>query len=118
MDEIIISKENHILHICNQGYKVDYTIYNNKGHSLDGGVLESNKNEFENKKAISEIVSIIREQFSFSEPFIHLSGDKATNLLELIEMEDYKNTQLKESKNKSSVKNDSNIIDNEMEMTK
>ncbi len=118
MDEIIISSENHILHICNQGSTVDYTIYNNKGHSLDGGILESSKDEFENDKAINEIVMIIRERFKFSEPFIHLSGDKATSLLELIEMEDYKNTQAKVKTYVSSTKDTSDVIDNEMEITK
>lgn len=118
MDEIIISNENSILHICNHGYTVDYTIYNNKGHSLDGGVLESSKEKFENNKVINEIVMIIREQFKFSEPFIRLSGDKATNLLELIEMEDYKNTQSKVKKYVSSIKDNFDIINNEVEISK
>lgn len=118
MDEIIISNENNILYICNQGYTVDYTIYNNKGHNLDGGVLESSKEKFENDKVINEIIMIIGEQFKFTEPFIRLSGDKANNLLELIEMEDYKNTQSKVKKYISSIKDNFDIINNEMEMSK
>lgn len=118
MDEIIISSENNILHICNQGYTVDYTIYNNKGHSLDGGVLESSKEKFENDKVINEIVMIIGERFKFSEPFIRLCGDKAINLLELIEMEDYKNTQSRVKNYVSSIKDNSDIINNEVEISK
>ena len=41
MDELIISAENNILHICNEGYSVDYTFYNSKGHELDGGIIYS-----------------------------------------------------------------------------
>lgn len=106
MDILIISSENNILHICNQGYTVDYTIYNSKGHNMDGGILESSKEKFEKDVAIKEIIEILKENFSFTSPYIHLSGNRAENLLELIEMEDYKNTQDKVSNYLSSVKND------------
>lgn len=95
MDTLIISEENNILHICNNGYYVDYTIYNSKGHNMDGGVLESSKGKFDNNFAIKEIISMVRNNFPFSSPFIYLNGDKAENLLELIEMEDYKNMKQK-----------------------
>ena len=45
----------------------------------------------------------------FSQPYMILEGDRADSLLELIEMEDYKNTQLKVNDILSSVKNSSYI---------
>lgn len=112
MDEIIISNENNILHLNNQDNYVDYTIYDNHGHSLDGGQLD-NDEELDKVQSTNEILSIIRERFAFSEPFIRLTGDKANNLLELIEMEDFKNMQSKVD----SIKTKSYIND-EMELTK
>ena len=91
MDTLIISEENNILYVCNNGYYVNYTLYNSKGHNMDGGILESSKGKFDNDFAIKEILSIIKDTFVFSSPLIYLNGDKAENLLELIEMEDYKN---------------------------
>lgn len=41
MDTLIISNESNILHVSNKGYTVDYTFYDYKGHSIDGGILES-----------------------------------------------------------------------------
>lgn len=93
MDILIISNENNILHVCNQGYTVDYTIYNSKGHNMDGGVIESSKGKFENEIVIKDIISTIQNTIAFSEPYTYLSGHRAENLLELIEMEDYKNLQ-------------------------
>lgn len=111
MDTLIISKENNILHIFNKGYSVDYTIYNSKGHSLDGGVLESSKGKFENGFAIKEITTLVREHFSFNSPYIYLYGERAETLLELIEMEDYKQMKSKVSEYLSEVKEvDSNDL--------
>lgn len=118
MDELIISAENNILHIYNEGYTVDFTFYNNKGHNLDGGILESSHEKFDNDKVINEIITMFKDNINFSEPFIRLTGEKANNLLELIEMEDYKNTQEKVNKFVSSIKDKSDIIDSEMEMLK
>lgn len=112
MDTLVISDESNILHICNKGYTVDYTIYNCKGHSLDGGVLESSKGKFDNKAIIKEIIEIVKDGFDFSEPFTYLNNSQAEGLLELIEMEDYKNTQSKVDNYISTIKNDSY---NEME---
>lgn len=112
MDTLVISNENNILHISNNGYTVDYTIYNNKGHSLDGGVLESSSTKFNTQDAIKEIVKIIRDTFAFSEPFMYLDEEKSEGLLELIQMEDYKNTRAKVDNYLSSIKSDSY---NEME---
>lgn len=118
MDELIISAENNILHICNEGYSVDYTFYNSKGHELDGGIFESNKEKFDNDNLLSEIISMFEDNISFSKPYIRLTGDKANNLLELIQMEDYKNTKNRVNNFLLSVKEKSDIIDNEMEISK
>lgn len=92
MDTLIISNENNILHVFNDGFKCDYTIYNSKGHNMDGGVLDFDS-ETTNKEAIDEITKIVQDRFLFNAPYTCLSGEKAQNLLELIEMEDYKNLQ-------------------------
>lgn len=118
MEQIIISNENNILHISNNEYTVSYTIYNNKGHSLDGGILESSNSKFDSDKVAAEIILMIQEQFDFSEPFIHLNGEMANNLLELIEMEDYKNSKRKVRNFLSSVKDKSDLLNNEMELSK
>ena len=118
MDELIISSENNILHIYNEGYTVDLTFYNSKGHNIDGGILESSHNKFDNDKVINEIISMFKDNIKFSEPFLRLTGEKANNLLELIEMEDYKNTQEKVNKYVSSIKDKSDIVDHEMELLK
>ena len=118
MDELIISSENNILHIYNEGYTVDFTFYNSKGHNIDGGILESSHNKFDNDKVINEIISMFKDNIKFSEPFLRLTGEKANNLLELIEMEDYKNTQEKVNKYVSSIKDKSDIVDHEMELLK
>lgn len=107
MDTLIISQENNILHIDNKGYTVEYTIYNSKGHSLDGGILESKKDKFDTKVVLNEILKMIRDTFDFSEPFMYLENEKADGLLELIEMEDYKNTKAKVDAYLSSIKHDS-----------
>lgn len=88
---LIISNENNIIHILNRGYSIDYTIYNSKGHSLDGGILESSNEKFNDDFAIKEVITIVKENYSFSNPYSILKGERANNLLELIEMEDYKN---------------------------
>lgn len=93
MDTLIISNENNILHVCNQGYTVDYTIYNSKGHNMDGGVIESSKGKFDTQEVIKDIISSIQNTIAFNEPYTYLTGHRAENLLELIEMEDYKNLQ-------------------------
>ena len=92
MDTLIISNENNILHIFNDGDKYDYTIYNSKGHNMDGGVLDFDE-KVSNKESTDEIIKMIQDRFLFNAPYTCLSGDKAQNLLELIEMEDYKNLQ-------------------------
>lgn len=92
MDTLIISNENNILHIFNDGDKYDYTVYNSKGHNMDGGVLELD-GEMSSKESIDEIIKMVQDRFLFNAPYTCLSGEKAQNLLELIEMEDYKNLQ-------------------------
>lgn len=95
MDNIVISNENNILHLCNQDDIIDYTLYDEKGHHLDGGVLESSKKKNDINFAVKEIINIIKDRFPFSLPYTYLSGNRASNLLELIELEDYKNFQQK-----------------------
>lgn len=95
MDTLIISNENNILHVFNKGYSVDYTIYDSKGHSLDGGVLESNKEKFETDFAIKEVISIVKENFEFNTPYMYLQGERAETLLEMIQEEDYENIKKK-----------------------
>lgn len=109
MDTLIISQENNILHIFNKGYTVDYTFYNSKGHSLDGGILESSKDKFDTQEVKKEIIDMFKDTIIFSEPYMYLEGEQAEGLLELIEMEDYKNTQSKVNNFLSSIKNDSYI---------
>lgn len=93
MDILIISEERNILHIFNKGYTVDYTFYDSKGHSIDGGVLESSKEKFNNDVVIQEIISMFQDAIKFSKPYLYLEGEKADRLLDLIEMEDSKNNQ-------------------------
>ena len=64
MDTLIISNENNILHVCNQGYTVDYTIYNSKGHNMDGGVIESSKGKFDTQEIIKDIITNIPLYFN------------------------------------------------------
>lgn len=109
-DTLVISNENNIIHICNQGYTVDYTIYNSKGHNMDGGILESSKGKFDTNVVTQEIINIIKDTFAFSSPYIYLSGDKAENLLELIEMEDYKSLQQQIKNKELSTEEKSNEI--------
>lgn len=109
MDMLIISNENNILHIFNKGYSVDYTFYNRKGHSLDGGILESSKEKFNINDVKNEIINMFKDSIDFTEPYMFLEGERANGLLELIEMEDYKNTQLKVDSYLSSIKNNSYI---------
>ena len=52
---------------------------------------------------------MFEDTIAFSQPYMILEGDRADSLLELIEMEDYKNTQLKVNDILSSVKNSSYI---------
>ncbi len=118
MDILIISAENNILHICNEGYKADYTIYNSKGHNLDGGVLESSKGRLNDNNISNEIMSIIKERFSFSKPYIRLKGEDCESLLELIEAEDYKHTQSKMKELLSSIQDKADLINEEMEHEK
>ena len=80
MDTLIISNENNILHIFNDG------------DNMDGGVLELD-GEMSSKESIDEIIKMVQDRFLFNAPYTCLSGEKAQNLLELIEMEDYKNLQ-------------------------
>lgn len=115
MDTLIISEQNNILHICNHGYSVDYTIYDSKGHSMDGGILESSKDIFDNKTVIKDIISMIQERYEFTEPYMYLYGEQTEGLLELIELEDYKNTQLKVDNYLASLKSNSST---EMELIK
>lgn len=109
MDMLIISNENNILHIFNKGYSVDYTFYNCKGHSLDGGILESSKEKFNINDVKNEIINMFKDSIDFTEPYMFLEGERADGLLELIEMEDYKNTQLKVDSYLSSIKKNSYI---------
>ena len=99
----------YILHLCNKGYVVDYTFYNCKGHSLDGGMLESSKEKFNTNDVKEEIINMFKDSIDFTEPYMLLEGERADGLLELIEMEDYKNTQLKVNDYLSSIKNNSYI---------
>lgn len=107
MDTLIISNESNILHISNKGYTVDYTFYDCKGHSIDGGILESEKEKFNTQEVKNEIIKMFEDTIVFSQPYMILEGDRADSLLELIEMEDYKYTQSKVNNFLSSVKEDS-----------
>ena len=118
MDILIISAENNILHICNEGYKADYTIYNSKGHNLDGGVLESSKGRLNDNNISNEIMSIIKENFLFSKPYICLKDENCESLLELIEAEDYKHTQEKVAEFLTSIQDKADLLNEEMEHEK
>ena len=118
MDIMIISSENNILHICNNEYTADYTIYDCKGHLLDGGDLESNKGRFKNDLLIETVTNIIKETFSFSHPYIYLTGDKAESLLYLVQEEEYRHTQNKVQDYLASNPKNTNFINSEMELEK
>lgn len=117
MNTLIISNENNIIHIFKDGNIYDYTIYNSKGHNMDGGQLDLETDKsFE--EALKEIIEIIKERFLFNLPYTYLYGEKANNLLELIEMEDYKNLQEqinnKQTLDKQDSENEKNIIEKEI----
>ena len=57
----------------------------------------------------NEIINMFKDSIDFTEPYMFLEGERADGLLELIEMEDYKNTQLKVDSYLSSIKNNSYI---------
>lgn len=118
MDILIISSENNILHICNEGYKADYTIYNSKGHHMDGGILESSKGRLNDNSISNAIVSIIKDKFSFSNPYTCLKGENCESLLELIEAEDYKHTQEKVAEFLTSIQDKEDLLNEEMEHEK
>lgn len=90
MDIIIISSERNILHIFKDEDHVDYTLYNNAGISLDGGVLdvESDKNTNE---LVKDIIDSLKGHYSFKEPYICPNKDDTQIVIESVEEEDYQN---------------------------
>lgn len=90
MDKIIISSERNILHVFINEEHADYTLYDKQGHNLYGGVLdlESNKNI---GIIVNEIIDILKERFSFSEPYILPSKEDTQEIIERVEEEDYQN---------------------------
>lgn len=95
MNAIIISKENNLLHICNDENKIDYTFYNKKGLLLDGGVLEI-KDKADDINSISkDIISSFKDIISFSKPYVYVEKENADNLIEFIQEENYSDLQEK-----------------------
>ncbi len=90
MDTIIISSEKNILHVFIDEEHVDYTLYNNHGHNLDGGVLDLESHE-NTGKIVNEIIEILKDSFSFSEPYILPSKEDTQEIIERVEEEDYQN---------------------------
>jgi len=94
MDTIIISRENNILHVFINDTKVDYTLYNFKGHSLDGGQFEYNDSKDE-REIFTDIIDMVEVNYNFTSPFYYLKGKQTEKLLELIQFEDEKNLEEK-----------------------
>lgn len=117
-EHLFISKERYMLHISNQGKKVDYTFYDNQGHLVDGGILENEKETFNTDSVFKEIISSFKEQITFSEPYKQLMGDEANEILEYIENEEYINMQKKVSDFMSSFEGKDSIENDEEELEK
>lgn len=96
MNLIFISKEHNFLHISNDCEHIDYTFYDGKGRTLDGGQYDEiieNKTLEQSAKELIEAFDLIE----FSKPYIKLEGIQADNFIELIEEQDYKNMKNKVS---------------------
>jgi hypothetical protein len=91
---IIISSEINILHIFIDEEHADYTLFNKEGHSLDGGVLDLEGNE-KSDKVTNEIIESLKDNFTFSEPYIHPSKEDTQEIIERLEEEDYQNMVLR-----------------------
>ena len=78
MDTLIISNESNILHVSNKGYTVDYTFYDCKGHSIDGGILESEKEKFNTQEVKNEIIKMLEEHPRILNDNIMVRFDKVT----------------------------------------
>ncbi len=118
MDTLIISNENNILHIFNDGNEADYSFYDCKGHLIDGGVLVIETENATDDVILKEILNRHKKSLLFSTPYHILKGDKAENLLELIEFEESRNIQSKVPMYVSSLKEDSNKSNDEIEREK
>jgi len=90
MDILVISKENNILHIFYEDKYVDYTLYDSKGHNVDGGEVDFLKPLSQNE-VIEEITKMVEDR-NFNSPFFYLVGKETENILELIQREDERNT--------------------------
>lgn len=90
MDIVVISQENKILHIRNLGYSAEYYLYNSKGKLLSNSILESYYGRFNNEEILTEIINSIKENTSFSEPYMFLYGSNTIPLLSLIRYENNK----------------------------
>lgn len=90
MNIIVISQENKILHITSFGLQAEYTLYNSKGHYLYSGILESVYEAFEEEQLLKEIINLIQDYYTFSEPYIYLQGSDTVPILSLIKSENNK----------------------------
>ena len=95
MNTIVISEENHILHIINYGLYAEFTLYNINGEYLHSGIMESVYENYELKDLVKLIIELIQEFVAFTEPYIFLYGSNAIPLLSLIKYENNKQNHLK-----------------------
>lgn len=116
MEIVIVSKENNILHISNQEYKIDYSFYDREGHLIDGGDDSRGNEPYNTDEVITELISTFKDKIDFSEPFVFITGEKAEDYLELIENEEYENMlkkveTLRVSNNKDEIDKDEREIE-------
>lgn len=112
MDTIIISKENHFLHICNEGNKINYNFYDKEANLLDGGTREYENIIYNTNEVAKELIESFKDTISFLEPYIYVEKENVSDLLELLEEQDYNHLQNKvaDYRKKDVIENDEREI--------
>lgn len=89
-DILVISTEENILHISVSTYCANYFLYDNKGKFLISGTMESSKYQMNENTITIEIINLISQYISFSEPFMYLYDGQTEFLRDLILSENNK----------------------------
>lgn len=89
-DILVISTEENILHISVSTYCANYFLYDNKGKFLISGTMESSKYQMDENTITIEIINLISQYISFSEPFMYLYDGQTEFLRDLILSENNK----------------------------
>lgn len=89
-DILVISTEENILHISVSTYCANYFLYDNKGKFLISGTMESSKYQMNENTITIEIINLISQYISFSEPFMYLYDEQTEFLRDLILSENNK----------------------------